>query len=66
MESEKYLWIPSEKQAWVPAKLVGLHKGGKKLIMSLKDGKEFKVEGPESKYEIVDMSTLDEDCEIES
>lgn len=63
MESEKYLWIPSEKQAWVPAKLVGLHKGGKKLIMSLKDGKEFKVEGPESKYEIVDMSTLDEDCE---
>jgi myosin protein heavy chain len=39
-----------------------VHKGGKKLIVSLKDGKEFKIEGPLSLYDIVDPQQLGQEC----
>jgi myosin heavy subunit len=66
------IWVPDDKQAWAPAKVVSVHKGKKKSENYLKviinpmsgdGGKEKKVEGLLEDFEYTSMDELSMEVE---
>ena len=64
--SGQLIFVPDEKNAWVPAKVLEVKKGKYVKVQTnplMGDGKEKKVEGNLADFETVTIDELNEECD---